>query len=95
MAMQSVMLVNIIYFLYLCFVTLPIYSLVVHMGKELREDVFPPELRDRLQTARSHHEQVSPRVLSRAACNWPRNMFLGILSICVRNIVCMQMLPIW
>lgn len=56
------MLVNILYFLILCFVTLPIYSLAVHMGKELRQDAFPPELRERLQRARSQHEQVLPHV---------------------------------
>lgn len=94
-ALQSVMLVNIIYFLYLCFGTLPIYSLVVHMGKELREDAFPPELRERLQTARSHHEQVSPCVLFPAACTWPWNMSLVIFSICMRDIACMETLPIW
>ena len=55
---QSVVLVNIIYFLILCFVTLPIYSLVVHMGKELHEEAFPPELRDWLNRARLLHEQV-------------------------------------
>ena len=55
---QSVMLVNIIYFLYLCFVTLPIYSLVVHMGKVLREQALPPEMRDRLQRTQTLHEQV-------------------------------------
>lgn len=52
------MLVNIVYFLYLCFVTLPIYSMVVHMGKELREGALPAELRERLRRARSVHEQV-------------------------------------
>ena len=56
--LQSVMLVNIIYFLYLCFVTLPIYSLVVHMGKVLREQTMPPEMRERLQRAQTLHEQV-------------------------------------
>lgn len=55
---QSIVLVNIIYFLILCFVTLPIYSLVVHMGTELHEEAFPPELRDRLTLARLLHEQV-------------------------------------
>ena len=59
-ATQAVMLVNILYFLILCFVTLPMYSLAVHMGKELRQDAFPPELRERLQRARSQHEQVLP-----------------------------------
>ena len=56
------MLVNILYFLILCFVTLPMYSLAVHMGKELRQDAFPPELRERLQRALSQHEQVPPHV---------------------------------
>ena len=57
-SVQSVMLVNIIYFLYLCFVTLPIYSLVVHMGKVLREQALPPEMRERLQRPQTLHEQV-------------------------------------
>ena len=57
-SVQSVMLVNIIYFLYLCFVTLPIYSLVVHMGKVLREQALSPEMRERLQRAQTLHEQV-------------------------------------
>lgn len=56
------MLVNILYFLILCFVTVPLYSLVVHMGKELRRDVISPELRERLQRAHSQHEQVPPHV---------------------------------
>ncbi len=55
---QSIVLVNIIYFLILCFVTLPIYSLVVHMGKELHEEAFPPELRERLTRASLLHQQV-------------------------------------
>ena len=59
-SMQSVMLVNIIYFLYLCFVTLPIYSLVVHMGKVLREQALPTEMREHLQRAQVLHEQVLP-----------------------------------
>ena len=59
-SMQSVMLVNIIYFLYLCLVTLPIYSLVVHMGKVLREQALPTEMRERLQRAQVLHEQVPP-----------------------------------
>ncbi len=60
------MLVNILYFLILCFVTLPMYSMAVHMGKELRQDAFPPELRERLERARSQHEQVPPCLL----CQW-------------------------
>ncbi len=56
------MLVNILYFLILCFVTLPMYSLAVHMGKELRQDAFPPELRERLHRSRSQHEQVLQHV---------------------------------
>ena len=59
-SVQSVVLVNIIYFLYLCFVTLPIYSLVVHMGKVLREQALPTEMRERLQRAQVLHEQVLP-----------------------------------
>ncbi len=62
------MLVNIIYFLILCFVTLPIYSMAVHMGKELREESFPPELRERLTRARSQHEQVLPHACLPHVC---------------------------
>lgn len=65
---QSIVLVNIIYFLILCFVTLPIYSLVVHMGKELHEEAFPPELRDRLNRARLLHEQVPFSIVPNRKC---------------------------
>ncbi|CAK0787365.1 hypothetical protein CVIRNUC_010585 [Coccomyxa viridis] len=61
------MLVNIIYFLYLCFVTLPIYSLVVHMGKVLREQALPTEMRERLQRAQVLHEQASTKAEPKAA----------------------------
>ena len=48
--MQSLMLVNTIYFLYLAFFTLPLFSLTSFLdGKELRWHLLSPELQAALQ----------------------------------------------
>ena len=50
MAVQSLMVVNSIYFFYLAFFTLPIFSLTSFLdGKELRWHLLPPELQAALQ----------------------------------------------
>jgi hypothetical protein len=53
---QAVLLVNIIYFAWMCHLTLPLYSLVVHMGSDLKLEAIPPELRERLARTRARHE---------------------------------------
>ena len=55
---QAVLLVNIIYFAWLCHLTLPLYSLVVHMGTDIKHEALPPELRERLAQTRARHQQV-------------------------------------
>ncbi|CAL8467379.1 g6916 [Coccomyxa elongata] len=57
----SVLLVNIIYFVWLCHLTLPLYSLVVHMGSDIKHEALPAELRERLQAARAHYDQTSAK----------------------------------
>ncbi len=58
--LQAVLLVNVIYFVWLCHLTLPMYSLVVHMGSDLEREALPAELRERLQLARTQYDQANP-----------------------------------
>lgn len=61
---------NVVYFLWLCHLTLPLYSLVVHMGSDIKHDALPPTVRERLQTARTHYDQASlSHACIRAAVN--------------------------
>lgn len=62
--LQSVLLVNVIYFVWLCHLTLPLYSLVVHMGCDIKHEALPAQLRERLQHARDSFSQVSPALLT-------------------------------
>ncbi|KAK9909834.1 hypothetical protein WJX75_008172 [Coccomyxa subellipsoidea] len=55
----SMLLVNVVYFAFLCHLTLPLYSLVVHMGSDIKREALPAELRERLQRARDHYNQVA------------------------------------
>lgn len=59
MCVQSVLLTNVIYFVWLCHLTLPLYSLVVHMGSDLKHEALPAELRERLQRTRTQYDQAS------------------------------------
>lgn len=56
---QSMLLVNVVYFAFLCHLTLPLYSLVVHMGSDIKREALPAELRERLQRTRDHYNQAS------------------------------------
>lgn len=56
--MQAILLVNSIYFLWLCHLTLPLYSLVVHMGTDIKHEALPAELRERLAKTRAQYHQV-------------------------------------
>ena len=55
---QAVLLVNVVYFAWLCHLTLPLYSLVVHMGSDIKLDALPEQLRERLARARAHQDEA-------------------------------------
>ena len=65
---QSMLLVNVVYFAFLCHLTLPLYSLVVHMGSDIKREALPAELRARLQRARDHYNQASHANLMIVKC---------------------------
>ena len=71
------LLVNIIYFAWLCHLTLPLYSLVVHMGTDIKHEALPPELRERLAQTRARHQQV----LLRRVLYHMHNLPLGYFTI--------------
>ncbi len=56
---QSMVLVNVVYFMSLCFMTLPLYSLVVHMGSDIKREALPAVLQERLRLARAQYDQAS------------------------------------
>ena len=60
--LQVILIVNVVVYLALSFVTLPLYSLGVQMGSDFRPHILSPNIKNRLlNIAQENKEKVTPR----------------------------------
>lgn len=59
--LQVILIVNVVVYLVLSFVTLPLYSLGVQMGSDFRPHILSPNIKNRLlNIAQENKEKVTP-----------------------------------